>query len=116
MSPQSGNSVARVELSRRHSSYVQPAAPALHAAYVGSHGIEHSPYGEPVASSAQRPSVQSELLEQYSRQNPSVVHVCSGAQSERVRHGVSARPVPAGTHAVVEPVHSHFWPVGQSVL
>lgn len=112
--PQSVNSVAReVSSSRQPPTSAQPSDGASQR---GSHGREQSAYEVPETSNAQRPARQCDELVQYSRQKPSVVHVCSAAQCVVLKQVVPARPVPAVTQVVVEPVHSHFCPVEHSVF
>lgn len=53
---------------------------------------------------------------QYSRQKPSVVHVCSPAQSAVLRQSTPATPVPAATQLVVLPLRSHLSPTPHSEL
>lgn len=104
--PQSVNSVARgVSSSRQPPKPPQPSDVAVQS---GSHGREQSANDVPDTSNAQRPVRQCHEPVQYSRQKPSVVHVCSAAQCVVLKQLVPARPVPAVTQSADEPSHSHF--------
>jgi hypothetical protein len=103
--PQSVNSVARAVSSKRQRPKSQPSDAVPQT---GSQGREQSPYGVPTASNAQMPDVQWNELVQYSRQKSSAVQVCWVAHWVVLKQAAPARPVPAVTQAVDEPVQSHF--------